>query len=265
MRLCGTIADVTDDEGFTPSTLQIRDLTVVVLDSRPAAQPLEKAFVLVHGLGVSSLYFRELARHLQPHARVVTVDLPGFGRAATPERTLRIASFALVLNETIERLGLADAVLVGHSMGVQVVVEALRRRPTIATAGVLIGPVVNGAERRAPTVVRRFLQAASRETPASVWPSVRAWLSCGPRWFIDTFPAMLAYPLEERIAEVRNDLAIIAGEHDRLAPGPWLEILRDLAGGERVTVDIVPGASHQVMVTHPERVVDSCLDIAGMT
>ena len=31
---------------------------------------------------------------------------------------------------------------------------------------------------------------------------MRAWLSCGPRWFIDTFPAMLAYPLEERIADL---------------------------------------------------------------
>lgn len=254
-----------DDPGFTEREFQIRDLNVVVLDSRPDAMPLEKAFVLVHGLGVSSLYFRELARHLAPHARVVTVDLPGFGRADTPDRTLRIPSFALALIDTIERLGLHDAVLVGHSMGVQVVVEALRRQPTIASAGVLIGPVVNGAERRAPTVVRRFLQAASRETPASAWPSIRAWLSCGPRWFIDTFPAMLAYPIEERIAEVRADLALIAGEYDRLAPGPWLDVLRAAAGSERVTVDVVPNASHQVMVTHPERVVDGCLDIAGLT
>ncbi|HSO70104.1 MAG TPA: alpha/beta hydrolase, partial [Arachnia sp.] len=131
-------------------------------------------------------------------------------------------------------------------------------------AGVLIGPVVNGSERRASTVIRRFLQAASKETPASAWPSIRAYLSCGPRWFIDTFPAMLAYPLEERIAEVRTDLALIAGEYDRLAPAAWLEVLRGLAPGERVTVDIVPNASHQVMVTHPERVVEICLDIGGL-
>ena len=37
--------------------------------------------VLVHGLGGSHLNWDLLAPHLTPHARVVALDLPGFGRS----------------------------------------------------------------------------------------------------------------------------------------------------------------------------------------
>ncbi len=248
---------------FHPSAMQIRDVVVGVLDSQPDALPLAKTFVLVHGLGVSSLYFRQLAEHLAPHARVVAVDLPGFGRTTKPDRSLRVASFAMALEETIERLGLADVTLIGHSMGTQVVVEALARRPTLARAGVLIGPVVNNVERRSDRVVQRFLQAASKETLGSAVPSVLAFLRSGPRWFIRTFPAMVDYPIEERVAAVRRPLAVVAGQFDRLAPRPFLDLLAERAGGE-ASVHVVEGASHQVMVTHPDVVTEICCRLAGV-
>lgn len=246
---------------FHPRDEQVGDVTVAVLDSRPGAPGQEPTFVLVHGLGMSSLYFRELAEHLARHARVVAVDLPGFGRTSRPERTLRMGSFALALERTIERLGLERVVLIGHSMGTQVVVETMARRPPEVTAGLLIGPVVNVDERRNRWVVQRFLQAATKETVASAWPSIRAYLQCGPRWFMDAFSAMVSYPIEDRIAEVTAPLAIMAGEYDRLAPRAWLELLAARAGGQ-ASVHVIPGASHQVMVTHPETVTEVCLRLA---
>lgn len=247
---------------FTDSTITVRGLELRILDSGPGNDPSARTFVLVHGLGVSSLYYRELADDLAPHGRVIAVDLPGFGRTETPERSLRMSHFAAVLQEAVEALGLGDAVLIGHSMGTQVVVEALVRRPGIASSAVLIGPVVNAAERRVPLVVWRFLQSVFAETPASVAPSILAWLRCGPRMLFDTIPPMVDYRLEDRIAEVEVPVVILAGANDRLAPLAWLDRLGRAAGGG-ARVEVVSDASHQVMVTHPERVTATILDLAA--
>lgn len=247
---------------FTDRAVTVRGLELRVLDSGPDGDPSARTFVLVHGLGVSSLYYRELADHLAPHGRVIAVDLPGFGRTDKPERALRMSHFAMVMEDTLADLGLGDAVLIGHSMGTQVVVETLARRPGIAGSAVLIGPVVNERERRVPLLVWRFLQSVFAETPASVAPSILAWLRCGPRMLLDTVPPMVDYRLEDRLADVDVPVVLLAGAKDRLAPRAWLDRLADAAGGE-ARVEVVADASHQVMVTHPERVTAAILDLAA--
>ncbi|CAA9398098.1 MAG: hypothetical protein AVDCRST_MAG35-747, partial [uncultured Quadrisphaera sp.] len=47
--------------------------------------------VLVHGVGSSSAYFRRLVAVLARTRPVVALDLPGFGRSATPRRPLTVA------------------------------------------------------------------------------------------------------------------------------------------------------------------------------
>lgn len=246
---------------FADSTIRIRGLELGILDSDPHGDPAARTFVLVHGLGVSSLYYRNLADELAPHGRVIAVDLPGFGGTDKPESALRISQFATVLEETLEELGLADAVLIGHSMGCQVVTETLARKSSTASSAVLIGPIVNSAERRLPVVLLRFAQSVLRETPASVAPSILGWLRCGPRMLLATIPPMLAYRSEDRIGDVVAPILLVAGSRDRLAPSPWLEELRRRAGGD-VSVEVVEGASHQVMVTHPGLVTAAILRLA---
>ncbi|SDL50032.1 alpha/beta fold hydrolase [Tessaracoccus oleiagri] len=244
-------------EGFDRSTRRVRDLEVAVLDSRPDASPSTPVFVLVHGLGVSSLYFRPFAQRLAERARVVALDLPGFGHTDAPDRALRIPGFAHSVVDVVSQLGLEAPILVGHSMGCQVVVEALALEPQLARAAVLMGPVVRPEDRRPVTVVRRFLKAASAETPASAWLSVAAFLRCGPRWFVEIFPAMTDYRIEERIGDVSVPVTLVAGERDALAPAGWLELLRERAGGP-ATSHVVPGAAHQVMVSHADEAVRLC-------
>lgn len=239
---------------FADSSLTTGGLEVRILDSGPVESPESPTFVLVHGLGVSSLYYRELADELAAHGRVIAVDLPGFGGTDKPERALRMSGYAKVVADAVDHLGLdGDVTLIGHSMGCQVVVETLAREPRVASSAVLIGPVVNAAERRLGTLLWRFAQSVARETPRSVLPSLLAWVRCGPRMLIDSVPPMLDYGLEEHIGDVHVPVLLVAGIHDRMATRPWLEQLRERAGGP-ARVEIVDDASHQVMVTHPDRV-----------
>jgi pimeloyl-ACP methyl ester carboxylesterase len=86
-----------------------------VRDSGPRDAP---AVVLLHGFGASLHTWEAWVPGLAEHHRVIRFDLPGSGLSApdptgdyTDERSLE------VLRELLDRLGLARASLVGHSMG----------------------------------------------------------------------------------------------------------------------------------------------------
>ncbi|MBN8882934.1 MAG: alpha/beta fold hydrolase, partial [Salana multivorans] len=109
--------------------------------------PADRHYVLVHGLGVSSEYFEPIAARLARTGTVHLLDLPGFDGVPHHGRRLGIGGYADVVAAWVRREGLADPVLVGHSMGAQVVVEVLARYPDLATRAVLVGPPVNASER----------------------------------------------------------------------------------------------------------------------
>ena len=216
--------------------------------------------VLVHGIGVSGRYFTPLARVLAASARVLVLDLPGFGGSPRPAAPLSIREHAEVVAEVIARVGLRRPVLVGHSMGAQVVAEAALTHPETAGAVVLIGPVV---DPRAPSGVRqaaRLLRNVAHESPAATVMQVREWLRCGPRWYAATLPRMLEYPLEDRISGLRIPTALVRGERDPVTPAAYLALL---AGRVRAETVQVPRAGHLAMLRRPELVARVVLGMSG--
>ncbi len=81
--------------------------------------------VAVHGLPGSGRDYRYLGAALEPHARFVRIDMPGFG--GTPREsadgTSVDARAAFVLS-AIETLGIEQCLLIGHSMGGPVALAA---------------------------------------------------------------------------------------------------------------------------------------------
>ncbi len=217
-------------------------------------------FVLLHGLGVSSRYFVPLAERLARHGSVVIFDLPGFGGLPRPRRPLTIRQFAGIVGVVLGQLEVRRPVLIGHSMGTQIVVEALAAEPALGEAAVLVGPVVNAEERRLTRLALRFAQSSVHERPRDAAVSVREYLVSGLTWPNLLLPAMLEYRIEERIGDVTAALCLMAGEHDATAPEPWL---RRLAGAatrsSAVEVTIVPGAAHQVVVGHADAVAEAAV------
>jgi len=81
------------------------------------------ALVLVHGWSCDRTYWRG-QRELADRFRVVTVDLAGHGESGVGRRSWTMAAFGADVAEVVEQLDLDDIVLVGHSMGGDVIVEA---------------------------------------------------------------------------------------------------------------------------------------------
>ena len=216
----------------------------------------ERPFILVPGIGVSSTYFERLAPHLNEFGPVHAVDLPGFGGVPHPDNALSIRQYADLVGKVIDDKKLNDPIVVGHSMGSQVVSDLLSRRPELTTA-VLIGPVIHPSERNVFTQARRFLQASWHEPGAVKILAISAYLFCGFRWFARVLPKMMSFPIEERLPLIQAHTLVIRGEFDAVSPRAWVEDIGDLLPSARLWE--ITGAAHSVMYAHAEEVARLCV------
>lgn len=218
-------------------------------------------FVLVHGIGASSRYYTRLARALAPSGGVHVLELPGFGRSPRPRRDpLSVEEHAGLVNAWVRSSGVARPVLVGHSMGVQVVVEAALQDPDLSAAVVGIGGVVDPSARTALRQGLRLGHDVLREPPATNWAVLSGYLLTGPWWYLRTLPVMLGYRLEDALPRLQVPLLLVRGTRDPIVPRPWAEQQRRLAPDSHLVE--VEGAAHVAMHTHPEQVARAVLDHA---
>ncbi len=85
--------------------------------------------VLVHGNFACKEWWRGLLEDPPPGARLLAPDLPGFGESPAPEGFApSIPAYALALQDFLRAVGAEEAVLVGHSLGGAVAMEAAEER-----------------------------------------------------------------------------------------------------------------------------------------
>jgi pimeloyl-ACP methyl ester carboxylesterase len=109
--------------------------------------------VLVHGLGGSHLNWDLLAPHLTPHARVVALDLPGFGRSEPGDRRATVHANVDVLDRFLTEVVGGPAILVGNSMGGMISILAAARAGGRVQGVVLLDPAVPGPRGRLDPMV----------------------------------------------------------------------------------------------------------------
>jgi pimeloyl-ACP methyl ester carboxylesterase len=83
--------------------------------------------MFVHGWSCDRSYWRGQVRPLGARYQVVTVDLAGHGGSGVGRRVWTMAAFGEDVVAVVEQLGLGEVVLIGHSMGGDVIVEAALR------------------------------------------------------------------------------------------------------------------------------------------
>lgn len=219
-------------------------------------------FVLVHGWGVSSRLFLRVAARLRQHGRVLVFDLPGFNDVPHPDDAMGISAFAAAAARVLDELEVEQPVLVGHSMGAQVVVGMAHREPRLGGRMVLVSPVVPLDLRTPVTAARAFLRSSMHERfGAALW-SVAGYFKSGLRWPLQILPSLLSYPIENEIEGLGGRLVIVRGEHDLLCPQDWADGLLKRSGavGQVVVID---GAAHQVVVDDAARIEEVTLSVAG--
>ncbi|WP_431854848.1 alpha/beta fold hydrolase [Azospirillum sp.] len=231
--------------------------------------------VLIHGAGMDHTVWSLQSRYLAHHGRsVLAVDLPGHGRSGgAPLGT--IAAMADWVMALLDAAGAANAVLVGHSMGALVALDAAARHPDRMSGLALLGV----AERM--PVHPDLLKAAADNDPLAI-DLVTGW-GFGPRGHVGGNPApgLALLPAGRRLmgrqapgvlgidlaacnayaqgaeaaARVACPALFLLGALDRMTPAKAGKALAALVRGGTATV--LPNIGHMVMVEAPDATTDA--------
>lgn len=112
-------------------TVQSADGVAVRYEAHGRGTP---AVVFVHGWSCDRTYWRGQVSHFAQRHRVVAIDLAGHGESGLDRRAWTMPSFGDDVVAVVNHLRLTEIVLVGHSMGGDVIVEAARRLPGRVTS-----------------------------------------------------------------------------------------------------------------------------------
>ncbi|WP_377644870.1 alpha/beta fold hydrolase [Oryzobacter terrae] len=203
--------------------------------------------VLVPGLGLDARSWHLVRAALTTRVEVVT--LPSMGRRAPRGCDLHVEQQADRLLQALPRG--RDVVLVGHSAGCPVVVEAAARSPHVLGV-VLVGPVTDPRARTWPRMLAGWLATAPRERPSEVPSVLPQYRSTGAGSMLRGMNQMRRYRTHVGLAAVPVPVHVVRGEHDRIARQDWCTRLAGLGAGE---VTSVPAGAHMVPLTHPGAVV----------
>ena len=98
-----------------------RDGSRIAYASSGAGSP---ALVFVHGWSCRRQYWDAQLEAFSPSRRAIALDLAGHGQSDNGRRAWSVEAFAEDVAAVVDDAGIDDAILVGHSMGADVVLEA---------------------------------------------------------------------------------------------------------------------------------------------
>jgi pimeloyl-ACP methyl ester carboxylesterase len=247
------------------------------------------ALLACNGIGLSTFFWRPLAEHFAAAGcTFVTWDYPGHGRSPVPEQLedLSVAACARAALSVLDALGIQKAVLIGHSMGAQVILEAFRqdrRRalalvPMLGASGKLLeglplsrlfplllrlgGSNPKGAEALLRTALRMpglwQLMRALRVVHPDLTPreSFEPWFehfrNLDLRVWFALARDLLTQDASDLLPTIDVPVLVVGGEHDLFAPvARSREMSARIPGAELL---VLREGSHAAMVEQPELV-----------
>jgi pimeloyl-ACP methyl ester carboxylesterase len=245
----------------------------VVLAEAGAGRPL----VLIHGLGGTFRYWLDTVRRISPAARVLAVDVPGFGGSDPASRPFDLLAAGERVLAACEAIGARRPVLVGHSLGGPIAALVAERYPERVAGVVLVGstglspqrawrrhfllPVMHAALRHPRTWERLLAEHATARRivfhelladPAALDPSDARMLVGGAslaRQLDDSLEASLACDLRGRLPGLPVPLGIVWGELDATLPRADADLASRLRPD--APLRIVRGVGHMPMLERP--------------
>jgi pimeloyl-ACP methyl ester carboxylesterase len=243
--------------------------------------------VLVHGFGCAHGDWQQQIARFEGERCVLAMDLRGHGASTGRGADCTLERLARDVAELLRHLDLRAAVLVGHSMGCRVVLEAygyardrvagvilldgsrlgmqpgdgVRMRATIQSMGyaafarALFGEALV-ADAGAGRAVTERAANLRREVGTTLFPSMVEWDA------VRMEPALAAVAVP--LMAIQSTYLNPERRRVRLQPGqasPWLDLVRGRAPQSRV--EIVSDAGHFTMLDQPEAVNRLLADFIG--
>lgn len=210
-----------------------------------------RPFVLLHGIGMGRSVYLDFVQRLK--GKVIAVDLPGFGEAPEPTRTLTMERHADLVAAYLRHAGEDDVIVIGHSMGSQIAAELAARHPSLVAGVVLAGPTVNSAARSIRAQATYLLRDLVGERPIVIWRGAREYLRGGPN-LLRKMRATIVHEPEKAYARIDRPTLVLRGESDPLAPMTWCrEIIDAIPGAD---LEVIPDHGHGTLISDSEPAAD---------
>lgn len=131
------------------------------------------ALVFVHGWSCDAGYWDAQVKHFAATNRVITIDLAGHGQSGQQRKAYTIEAFGADVAAVLKALDLKGAILVGHSMGGPVIIEAALAAPDRVAGLVGVDNFQNVELKLPPQAIDGFLGPFE----ANFSPMVKNWVS----------------------------------------------------------------------------------------
>jgi pimeloyl-ACP methyl ester carboxylesterase len=243
-----------DDRRLESRWAVVRGLRIHARAATDAANAGALPIVLVHGLVVSSRYMVPLAERLAVRAHVYAPDLPGFGKSDHPDRPLDIAGLADALAGWMRTTGIPRAMLIGNSMGCQVIAELALRFPALVACAVLIGPTTDRQGRNVLEQLRRLIAVMPHEAPGLLGVQIRDTWAAGLRETLATARYAIEDRIEAKLPALAMPVLLVCGEYDSIAPPCWAAELAGLLPHGQLR--ILAGGGHALNYSAPDQLLE---------
>jgi pimeloyl-ACP methyl ester carboxylesterase len=220
------------------------------------------ALVFVHGWCCDKRYWKFQVPHFSEQYKVVTIDLAGHGDSGFGRDDYTIEAFGGDVVAVVEKLQLDEVILIGHSLGGPVIVEAARQMPgrvigcigadTLHDIGKSYGEeaeaIILKLQLDFVGTMQGFVRGAFK---ADADPEVVEWVvgnmsSINPEVGISVIEHISEYDLKEAVRDVQVPIVCINSDFQPMD----IEANRDYA--RIYEVKMMPGIGHFVMMEDPE-------------
>ena len=224
-------------------TIQINSDTIAYADNGGG----EKTLLFIHGLSSNLDSWKKNIAGLSSDYRCIAVDLPGYGKSSRSKTDYSLAEYADILNKMVEKMGLENVVLAGHSMGGQIAIHSVLKYPDsykklilIAPAGIETFKAEEAAVMKASYTPAMVVATSDEQVLANYKLNFYSFPEDAQAMVDDRiamksaadFPeyaetvvnnihAMLAEPVIDRIGEIEVPVLMIFGKNDMLIPNKY--------------------------------------------
>jgi len=248
------------------------------------------ALFFVHGFCCELGDWQPQLDYFASRNEVVACDLRGHGKTPGRPEECSIENFGGDVAALATNLELRRVVLIGHSMGCRVVLEAAHLMPKRVAGLVLVDGsrfatgdpeaaaraakaaidkegyasfsaalfgemFVRGSARAAEILAR--VAAMPADVPSALWPRSAQW-DAGQ---LESALAAVRAPLLAIQSTVRNPVTLKRTSLKAGESSGWLDLLRERVKGSRI--EVIPNVGHFTQLDAPERVNGLIEDFAG--
>jgi pimeloyl-ACP methyl ester carboxylesterase len=180
---CGGATDQPAPKPSAPAPLFVGPGVVAAPDGVEIAYTVSgeglPALVFVHGWLCDQTFWSAQVEQFNQSNTVITIDMPGHGLSGMDREGWPLMAYGGDVQAVVERLDLEEVVLIGHSMGGAIVLEAARLMPERVIGIVAVDSLHNAEFKYTPEQIESFLTSFENDFAGSCEGVSASWFAEG--------------------------------------------------------------------------------------